>query len=385
MKQSMNPSSDRVEDMNLVLKNRFVPDLIFITKPLAFLGLIILALTSNDYGQQSNEFSAKISTWYQNKPGAISISFDDASYTQYTSAYPILEKYDIKATFGIVGEWVEEEPVFKAETGFFEIQRMGWPQLIELHDHGHELAAHGFKHEKYDKLWPVSDLAEEMKKIKTLIESRTNSPVCTMNYPYSYASGNIPIAANEAGFLFGRTGLDTVNPASPENMYLLATQAILNESLPDSNTFRIWLDKANGNWLILMYHHLFEENSKETEIMRLHSVEYSYSIYPELFEKQVKEIVSTGYWIAPVCTIGKYITERNGTEVKMIRTRKKIYIYTFTNLNKNIYDQPLTLEVKLPWKRVGVKGSQQDGIVETHNNRLFIDVLPEKEIILTKE
>jgi peptidoglycan/xylan/chitin deacetylase (PgdA/CDA1 family) len=347
--------------------------------------LSVVALTMQVFAQKTSDASARITTWYQNKPGAISITFDDAGYSQYVSAYPVLEKHNIKATFGIVGEWVGEEPQFTAEEGYFEIKRMGWPQLIELFDHGHELSAHGYHHQKYDKGMPVPELSVEMGKIKSLIESRTQSTVYTMNYPYSYASGNILSAAIEAGYLFGRTGLDTINPPSPQNMYLLATQAILNESLPDSITFHRWLDEAKGNWLILMYHHFFEKNSKEISIIQLHDVIYSYSVYPEIFERQMEEMVATNYWIAPVSTIGKYISERDGTDVKIIRGRKIIYIFTITNLNKNIYNQPLTLEVTVPWKRVGIRGSRNDGIVEVSNNKLYIDILPEKEVIITKE
>lgn len=315
----------------------------------------------------------------------MSISFDDASYTQYTSAYPILERHKIKGTFSVVGEWVNEQPSYSAEPGSFEIKKMGWQQLLELFDHGHELAAHGYSHEKYDKQLPVPDLVVEMKKIKSLIEARTHSKVFTLNYPYSFASGNILEAAREAGYLFGRTGFDTINPSTPPSMYLLASKAILNIEIPDSIMFQDWIDQAKGNWLILMYHHLFPEDSKEMEIIRSHEVTNYYSLPPEAFEKQIEAIMAAGYWIAPISEIGKYIAERDNTEMRTFAFKKKIYLYMVTNLDKAIYDQPLTLEVDVPWKRVKIEGSLNDGIFETQNNKLFISVLPENELILSKE
>jgi peptidoglycan/xylan/chitin deacetylase (PgdA/CDA1 family) len=333
---------------------------------------------------QDNTMAA-ITTWYQNKPGAVSISFDDASYTQYTSAYPILEKYNIKGTFSVVGEWVDEQPAYTAEPGSFEIRKMGWTQLLELFVHGHELAAHGYRHERYNKNAAVTDLELDMLQIKSLIESRTDHNVFTLNYPYSYASGNIPLAAAKSGYLFGRSGLDTINPPSPPDMYLLATNAILNSEQPDSLEFQAWLDQANANWLILMYHHFFSLDSKEMEIIRLHGVENSYSVTSENFEAQVKDLAASGYWIAPISEVGKYIIERDNTAVRIIETRKKIYIYTITNLDKNLYDRPLTLEVELSWKQVKIEGSLCDGIFKTHDGKLYLDVLPETEIILTKD
>jgi hypothetical protein len=351
----------------------------------ALLFVVLINITIYVSGQNSHVVSVKITPWYQNKPGAVSISFDDASYSQYTSAYPILEKYHLKGTFSMVGEWVDEQPGYTAEPGFFEIKRMGWEQLLELYNHGHELAAHGYNHQKYDKQLPVSELVVEMKKIKTLIESRTNSPVFTLNYPYSYASGNIPEAAREAGYLFGRTGLDTINPPAPENMYLLASMAVLNSDQPDSSEFQDWINQSKGNWLILMYHHLFPLESKEMDIIRSHHVEYSYSLLPEDFENQIKALAASGYWIAPISEIGRYIAERDSTVLRTIILKKKVYVYTDTDLDKNIYNLPLTLEIIVPWKKVKIEGSLSDGIFQTQDNKLLISVLPESQLILSKE
>lgn len=328
--------------------------------------------------------SASITTWYQDKAGAVSVSFDDASFTQYMFAYPVLERYGIKATFGIVGEWVREQPAMSAEPDQFEIKKMGWQQLGELSEHGHELAAHGYLHRRYDKYAPVDSLAVLMTRIRSLIESRTGQRVFTIHYPYSYASFNIPVAAAEAGYLFGRTGLDSVNPASPDNMYLLSSRAILNSGNPDPTMFRRWLDDANGRWLILMYHHLFPEDSKEMSLIREHRVENSYSILPEAFEVQVEELTGQNLWIAPVASVGKYIQERDSTKIRIIRTPEKMIIVTTTNLDTRIFNQPLTLRAGVPWKKVSVSGSRQDGTFEATDRKLLIDIDPESVIILTK-
>ena len=351
----------------------------------AFLLVLLISFAIHVIGQSNTEIKARITTWYQNKAGAVSISFDDAGYTQYLSAYPILEKYKIKGTFSVVGEWVGETPAYTAERDHFEIKKMGWQQLLELFNHGHELAAHGYFHERYDKFSPMPELAVEMRKIKTLIESRTNSRVYTLNYPYSYASGNIPGGAKEAGFLFGRTGLDTINTSSPYNMYLLASNVILNSEQPDSLIFQNWLKQTKENWLILMYHNLFPLKSKEMELIRLHNVSYSYSLPPEAFEKQIQAMVNQDYWIAPVSEVGRYIIERDNTEIRIIECKNQIYIYTVTNLDKQIYDRPLTLEVELTWKKVKIEGSLGDGTYPIQNQRIFIDVMPETELILTKD
>jgi peptidoglycan/xylan/chitin deacetylase (PgdA/CDA1 family) len=350
--------------------------------------IIIIVLASyliKGYSQQDNDVKAKIATWYGNKPGAVSVTFDDGGYSQFVSAYPILEKYRIKGTFSLVGEWVEEAPSYSSEPGDFGIMKMGWPQFTELYEHGHELSAHGYYHQRYDKYRAVSDLAAEMIQIKSLIESRIPCKVYTLHYPYSYASENIPPAAKEAGFLFGRTGLDTINSSTPSDMFLLSSQAVLNSDVPGEAGFQQWIAEARGNWLILMYHHFFTYESKEAAILRSHNVENTYSILPEEFDKQMDYLVASGYWIAPVCEIGRYITQRENTEIRTSSSKRKILVYTVTNLDKTVYDRPLTLEVHIPWKKARVKGSLDDGIKETENGVIYIDVFPENEVVITKE
>jgi peptidoglycan/xylan/chitin deacetylase (PgdA/CDA1 family) len=345
---------------------------------------LIHFIASQGISKDRKEASARIATWYGNKPAAVSVSFDDAGYSQYEFARPILDKYNIKGTFSIVGEWVQDQASYFAEPGHFEIERMGWTQLEELYSDGHELSAHGYFHSKYDKYKPVDEMAGEMKKIKDLIESKVPCKVFTIHYPYSYASGNIPLSAREAGFLFGRTGLDTINSPDPADMFLLSSMAILNSQTPGEDDFAQWITQAQGNWLILMYHHFFAGDSKELALFQVHNVVNTYSILPELFDRQMACLAASGYWIAPVCEIGKYITQRENTEVRIHTSGKKIIIYTFTNLDKTVYDSPLTLEVHIPWKAAKVTGSLEDGVKKAEDGIIYVNVLPETDVVITK-
>jgi peptidoglycan/xylan/chitin deacetylase (PgdA/CDA1 family) len=346
---------------------------------------LLIGVVFQIMGQAQEKVSVKFTQWYQNKPGAISFSFDDAGMSQYENAWPALDKYGFKGTFSIVGAWVEDEAADFAEEGFFDIKRMGWKQLLDLYAHGNELSAHGSVHKQYDKFLPVPELAEQMKQIRQLIESKTNARVYTLHYPYSFASGNIPAAAREAGYLFARTGLDTVNPASPGDMYLLASQAILSDQLPDSTTFRNWIGQAKNNWLILMYHHLFTPDSREISILRAHKVDYTYSVSPDIFRWQVSEIADSGYWVAPVCEVGKYITQRDNTQIQTVTGKKRIEISLVSSLDKTIYNQPMTIRVLIPWKEVKVEGGSSDGIYAAGKKPVYIDIVPGQTLILTKK
>lgn len=348
--------------------------------------LLILNIFSGFVSAQSKDgYCASITTWYHDKAAAVSITFDDACYTQYQYALPVLQKYGIKATFSLVGEWTKEKPTYSAEPGFFEIKKMGWEEIRKLSDAGNEIAAHGFKHRKYGKYKPSKELAAEMRKIKTLIEDKLHIPVYTLHYPYSFTSDSIVKAAAMAGFLFGRTHRETFNDPDTINPYLLASRAILNDSTPSLNDIKDWLFNIKARWLILMYHHLFPEGSLEMNILKNHKVKNTYSLLPATFEKQIKLLSESGYWIAPLSVAGKYILERQNTNIKVRKFFNTLKIKTKTTLDPRVFDQPLTLKVVVPWKKVKVEGSLKDGIYTTSGNELLIDFMPGATVKISKK
>ncbi len=332
----------------------------------------------------AQSFSAEICTWKDDRPAAVSITFDDASYTQYEYAYPILSKYHFKATFSLVGEWTKEEASYSAEPGMFQIKKMGWPQIRRLHQDGHEIASHGYRHQRYDRHLPIDTLAAQMKKNKTLIERHTGAPCYTIHYPYSFAWDETASAAQKAGFWFGRTGDDTDNSATPSNLWMLKSRAILNDTIPDLSAFKEWLEQARGKWLILMYHHLFPKGSKEMHILEYHKVRNTYSLYPETFDKQMQMLAQTGYWVAPIKTVGKYIIERQHTRLRTYRCIGRFIIKLKTDLG-NEYDEPLTLRVKVPWPQVSVKINGKENVYANTQGTLLLEALPGSKIVIKKQ
>jgi hypothetical protein len=99
----------------------------------------------------------------------------------------------------------------------------------------------------------------------------------------------------------------------------------------------------------------------------------------------MESLAASGNWIATVSEIGRYITERENTEIRLISTRKKIVIYTVTNLDKTVYNVPLTLEIRIPWKKARLHGSLADGLFESQDGILHVDVMPETELVIIKE
>ena len=332
----------------------------------------------------AQKFSAQICTWKYDKPAAVSITFDDASYSQYEYAYPVLSKYHFKATFGLVGEWTKEQASYSAEPGMFEIKKMGWQQIRQLQKAGNEIASHGYRHQRYNRHLPLDTLVVQMKKNKTLIENNTGAACYTIHYPYSFATDKTATAARKAGFWFGRTGNESYNNTVPDNMLLLQSKAVLSDTIPNLPVFDKWLEQARDKWLILMYHHLFPKGSKEMHILEYHKVRNTYSLYPETFDKQMQILAKKNYWVAPVKNVGKYIMERQLTYIKTHRCMGRFLIKLQSKLDK-IYDEPLTIRVKLPWKKVKVKIGETEKIYSNTNGEILLNALPGSKIIIKKK
>ena len=332
----------------------------------------------------AQNFYVEIAPWQGAKPGAVSISFDDASFTQYEYAYPILKKYDLPATFSLVGEWTRQKASNSAEPGMFQIKKMGWKQIRKLSDEQYEIAAHGYRHVRYGKYLPVDTLINQMKRIKLLIENQINQPVYTLHYPYSFTSDSIVKATRKSGFIFGRTGGNDYNSYQNFNPYLLKTKAVLNDTLPNIDSFKKILKLTKGKWLILMYHHLFPETSKEMKIMNYHNVLHTYSLYPKTFDRQMKLVKESGYHIDTEANIGRYMIERIHTKLSYKKICKTLIIKTKTDLDKKVYKVPLSLIVKLPWQKVKLKGSLHDGTFEVQKGQILIDILPGNTVKIKK-
>ena len=333
---------------------------------------------------KAQTFNTEVCTWKDDKPGAISISFDDASFTQYEFASPILRKYNFKATYGLVVEWTKENPSYSSEPGMFLIKKMGWKQIRELYEAGNEIASHGYRHQRYDNHLPLTILVSQIKKSKNAIEKKLKGKCYTIHYPYSCADEKIAEAAGKAGFLFGRTGEQKFNSATPSNMRLLNSYAILNDTIPSLNEFENLLCSAENKWLILMYHHLFPKGSKEMHILNFHHVTNTYSLYPETFEKQMKILKRKDYWVAPIEKVGKYIIERENSKITTVRKDSSFRLMLNSNVDTCFYNEPLTIKIKLPWKNVKVHKSKTIEKYKVLDGILLLNIMPLESINIEK-
>lgn len=117
----------------------------------------------------------------------IAITFDDGWLEQYSVAFPLLQKYGMKATF--------YAPSSYRAGGRY----VTWEQLAELHDAGLEIGSHTRKHVN---LLAVSaeDASYEISGSKSTLEEKLGITIESIAYPYGLYSGSTIALAQQAGY-----------------------------------------------------------------------------------------------------------------------------------------------------------------------------------------
>jgi len=336
---------------------------------------------TEDEKNELSENSYKIAEWYQNKDGAITISYDDGTLTQLSYGIPVLDKYKLKATFALISEWTKENMSSSAEKGSFTVEKIGWNQARVLRDEGHEIASHGFMHVKMDTM-SVSMATYHIEESKRVLEENLGSKIFTFVFPYSATRDELFNAASNAGYLFARTGEETINEKGSLNLHKLATIAVYNEYTPSLYELYSKFMSSNGKWLILNYHNIFTNDSKEMNVLRSHNVYSTYSVTPEMFDKQIRLVRNSGRWIAPINVVGRYIMQNESTTLQLSEHDNKVLIKAVCNIEDRDFLVPMTLVVETSSNFVKVEGSVNDGIYNPVKGKILIDIMPNKELVI---
>lgn len=150
---------------------------------------------------------------------AVLITFDDCSQDIYTKAFPILQKYDIKATVNVIGYYIEhrdnyQTPLLTAE----QLQEMRDSGLIDLQSETFYsyvtvlnldgTITYPFSEQKQDENWDqyYSRLTKDLLRNNILIASLTGEEPVAISYPYGASNATTTQAMEALGI---RVGFDT--------------------------------------------------------------------------------------------------------------------------------------------------------------------------------
>lgn len=250
---------------------------------------------------EGNVFAQTIDTvfkWPEGKKAAISLTFDDARFSQVDTGTALLDKYGVKATFFVVPSSVE--------------QRLdGWKKAVA---NGHEIGNHTMTHPCTGNfLWSrknalenysINDIQNEITECNTRIKELLGVTAEVFAYPCGQkfvgrdtnTKSYVPLISKM--FILGRGWRDEalVDPLFCDLSQVSGIEMdgkSFDEILP-----LIEEAKKNGQWLILAGHEMGEGGVQTTQLSML---------------KQLIEYIqnpSNQIWIAPAGTVAEYI-EKN--------------------------------------------------------------------------
>lgn len=155
------------------------------------------------------------------------ITFDDGDLSIYHLAYPLLKKYNFKATFFIVSSFVSKE------TGYVK-----WEQLAEMADYSNNeganlftMGSHTATHASLGTI-SLNEAITELSTSKETIESQLNRSCDFVALPYG-SGANMPEIQEiikDLEYKGSRTSTYDVIAEFPTNMYLLPGNNIENYS-----------------------------------------------------------------------------------------------------------------------------------------------------------
>ncbi len=223
---------------------------------------------------------------------AFTISYDD-NVTQDERLIRLMEKYKIKGTFNIIGNWfAEEDAVFPEDETYINVTEK---KAKEIYDNEFvEVANHGMNHTKMTN-FPTLQMMEEIVDCRRKLESMYERIVTGFAYPYGWYSPKLMNVLADAGISYARTVVSTYNFNMPENwlelnptchhadpaLSELTNNFLENEVMENSYLFYVWghtfeFDRED-NWDVI--ENLFEQIAGRDE-------EVWYATNGEIYEYQ---------------------------------------------------------------------------------------------------
>ena len=103
----------------------------------------------------------------------------------YRYAAPILEKYNLFATFFIIAGFIGSDNRWN-HRAYHISQHMGKKELRDLHRRGFDIQSHTLTHQRLTKL-PDDELENEFLEAKNILERLTGINPVAISYPYGAA------------------------------------------------------------------------------------------------------------------------------------------------------------------------------------------------------
>lgn len=263
-----------------------------------------------------NTEDIKVADYKDGKECAVSLTFDDSMKEHYTIVAPELEKRGFRGTFWMCGGWMPAEPQY--DTTHFT-----WAEAKEMSDKGHEMSNHSWSH-PYMTMLSEEELKEQIRKNDEAILANIGKPSTTFCFPYN-AYNDAVLAEVMKGRIGARLKEFWLGGQHSPKEYL---QKQIEDAL------------ASGSWIAGM----------------THGINYGYDCYEDASEftdfldylKSLEERI----WVGTFRDVAAYTAVVKSLSMEVSKTGKEITVVPATDLDRTLYETPLTLEVNTDGRKI---------------------------------
>lgn len=301
-----------------------------------------------DEMQLPDEQSFSIAPWYQNKAGAVSFSFLGSDYSQFDYAVPVLDKYNISSSFGIVPHVIDRAPGLYRLDVAGRRKRFSFNTIQSLQENGHSTPMQ-INTRDVDVIGDYSRIEERIRLDRFII---TDSAGYEPGGNFAYSRTTIP----------GKQKIDKLNFINYNAFHFTPSQI--------DSVLKTEMD----NWQIYNYKYLAEDT---VGIMGNHLF-----IGKDNFEWQVRLARNHGYWTTNEWDVFRYLKEKNNTTLNISNYGLRTFLQLQTPLNTSVFNHPLTVKYQTPAPFIQV--TRENGQYTLHNRTgtLLLDIKPGSEITL---
>jgi len=177
----------------------------------------------------------------ENKPipkKSVLITFDDGYEDNYTNAFPIIKKYNFKATIFVITGSVDKDKSYLSSA-----------QLKEMQKNGVDIQSHTNIHDKLGTYTYEAQL-KTLKTSKEYIEKTLNKTVRYISYPFGSYNNDTLKAAHAAGYEMAFT---TKGRWTSITNGMLTLDRVFISGFHHSNSFKT---RINNSWYLFDYFYL---------------------------------------------------------------------------------------------------------------------------------